>query len=76
MSTVEDKIINATVSCIEKYGIKKTTIRQIGKEAGVNSASINYYFRSKDILMQHVMKVYCITHLILRILKVQRIFTG
>jgi TetR/AcrR family transcriptional regulator, regulator of cefoperazone and chloramphenicol sensitivity len=57
MSSIEDKIIEATVSCIEKYGIKKTTIRQIGKEAGVNSASINYYFRSKDILMQHVMKV-------------------
>jgi AcrR family transcriptional regulator len=57
MSSAEEKIIIATISCIEKYGIEKTTIRQIGKEAGVNSASISYYFRSKDVLMQHVMEV-------------------
>lgn len=57
MSSTEEKIILAAISCIEKYGIEKTTIRQIGKEAGVNSASISYYFRSKDILMQSVMEV-------------------
>lgn len=56
MNTVEEKIINATISCIEKYGINKTTIRQIAQEAGMNSAAISYYFRSKDILMEHVMK--------------------
>jgi len=55
MNTVEEKIINATLSCIEKYGINKTTIRQIGQEADVNSAAINYYFRSKDILMEQAM---------------------
>lgn len=57
MNSQEEKIIIATINCIEKYGIEKATIRQIGKEAGVNSASISYYFRSKDILMQRVMEV-------------------
>lgn len=57
MNSTEEKIILATINCIEKYGINKTTIRQIGKEAGVNSASISYYFRSKDILMQQVMEI-------------------
>jgi AcrR family transcriptional regulator len=57
MNSNEEKIILATISCIEKYGIEKTTIRQIGKEAGVNSASISYYFRSKDALMQRVMDI-------------------
>ncbi|HEX2946239.1 MAG TPA: TetR/AcrR family transcriptional regulator [Clostridia bacterium] len=57
MDSPEEKIIAATIGCIEKYGIDKTTIRQIGSEAGMNSASINYYFRSKDVLMQRVMEV-------------------
>lgn len=57
MDSAEEKIIAATIGCIEKYGIDKTTIRQIGSEAGMNSASINYYFRSKDLLMQRVMEV-------------------
>lgn len=57
MVSAEEKIILAAISCIEKYGIDKTTIRQIGKEAGVNSASISYYFRSKEFLMQQVMDV-------------------
>lgn len=53
---VEEKIITATVECIEKFGIKGTTIRQIAEVAGVNSAAINYYFRSKDILIERCMK--------------------
>jgi AcrR family transcriptional regulator len=56
LTAVEDKIITATVECIEKYGIKGTTIRQIAETAGVNIAAINYYFRSKDVLIDRVMK--------------------
>ncbi len=55
--TTEEKIILATISCIEKYGIDKTTIRQIGREAGVNSAAISYYFRNKDALMKRVLDI-------------------
>lgn len=56
LTPVEEKIITATVECIEKYGIKGTTIRKIAAEAGVNSAAINYYFRSKDVLIERCMK--------------------
>jgi AcrR family transcriptional regulator len=56
MGTTEEKIILATIDCIEKYGLENTTIRRIGTEAGMNSASINYYFRSKDTLMQQVIE--------------------
>lgn len=55
--TNEEKIIMATISCIEKYGIHRTTIRQIGQEAGVNSAAISYYFRSKDALIQRALDI-------------------
>ena len=53
----EKKIIDATVECIEKYGIQGTTIRKIGDLANMNSASINYYFRSKEILIQKVLEI-------------------
>lgn len=50
--TTEEKIIIAAINCIEKYGYESATIRQIAAEAGVNSAAISYYFRSKDVLMR------------------------
>lgn len=56
MSDAEEKIIQATVDCIEEYGINSTTIRRIGNKAGMNSAAINYYFRSKDVLMNRVLQ--------------------
>ena len=56
-SSVEEKIIFATIDCIEKYGISGATNRQIVQAAGVNLAAINYYFHSKDNLIQECMKI-------------------
>ncbi len=55
-TSVEEKIINAAINCLEKYGVEGSTNRVIAKEAGINSAAINYYFRSKDVLIQKVME--------------------
>lgn len=44
-------ILEAVVTCIEKYGVDKLTTRKIAEQAGTNIASINYYFRSKDELV-------------------------
>jgi AcrR family transcriptional regulator len=54
--TPEDKIIQAAIECIEKYGLQGATNRRIAAQAGMNIAAINYYFRSKDALMKRVMK--------------------
>lgn len=54
-SSPEERIVLATVACIERQGLERVTIRSIAKEAGVNSAAINYYFRSKEKLVEHVM---------------------
>jgi AcrR family transcriptional regulator len=54
---VEEKIILATIDCIEKYGIVGATNRRIALIAGVNNAAINYYFRSKDVLIQRCMEI-------------------
>ncbi len=55
-SPVEEKIIQATIECIEKYGLQGTTNRRIAALAGVNGAAINYYFRSKEALIEKCMQ--------------------
>ena len=45
------KIVEAAIVCIERDGLQGVTIRSIAREAGVNSAAISYYFRSKDVLV-------------------------
>ena len=55
--SVEDKIIQTTIDCIETYGFTGATNRRIAEAAGVNIAAINYYFRSKEILIQRVMEI-------------------
>ena len=54
-NSTEHKILDAAIECIEKEGIEKTTIRKIANIARVNSASINYYFRSKDQLIRRAL---------------------
>jgi AcrR family transcriptional regulator len=49
--SVQDRIVGATIDCIERHGVEGTTIRRIAAEAGVNSAAISYYFRGKDNLV-------------------------
>ena len=52
----KEKILSTT---IELYGIKgDITVREICEKAGVNVASINYYFGSKDNLLKEVEKHY------------------
>jgi AcrR family transcriptional regulator len=57
LPSVEANIITAAIDCIEKYGILGATNRKIAQAAGVNNAAINYYFRSKDQLIQRCMQV-------------------
>lgn len=55
-------ILEATVACIEKYGVDKVTTRKIAEQAGTNIASINYHFRSKDELIEQTLTM-TITHM-------------
>lgn len=48
----KNRIIFAAISCIERDGIQGLTTRNVAKEAGVNSASINYYFGTKENLIE------------------------
>lgn len=56
MNNMELHIIDAAIACIEKRGLQEATVRAIAEEAGVNVAAINYYFRSKEQLIERVME--------------------
>jgi AcrR family transcriptional regulator len=53
---VEERIVNAAIACIEREGLHHVTIRGIAHEAGVNSAAISYYFRSKEKLVERALR--------------------
>ena len=48
---VREKMIETTVHILQQQGFKKATVRTIAKEAGVNIASVRYYFGSKEELI-------------------------
>jgi AcrR family transcriptional regulator len=50
--TTRERIILATIECIEQVGIQSVTVRKIADRAGVNVAAINYYFETKEKLIQ------------------------
>ena len=54
---MELKIIEAAIACIEKYGYGETTVRKIAAQADVNVAAVNYYFGSKDELINRALEI-------------------
>lgn len=56
MSSMENRIIEAAIACIEQRGLQGATVRAIAEEAGANVSAINYYFRSKEQLIDRVME--------------------
>ncbi len=55
-TSTKEKILLATIECIEKEGIHAVTIRKIAKIANVNIASVNYHFNSKQNLLHQLAK--------------------
>ncbi|MCE9672097.1 TetR family transcriptional regulator [Myxococcus stipitatus] len=51
-----ERILRATIICIERDGLDATGIREIAREAQVNSAAISYYFRSKEKLIAQALE--------------------
>ena len=55
-SLTEKKIIEAATQVFLRKGYAAATTREIAEEAGINSALLNYYFRSKERLFDIVTK--------------------
>ena len=52
----ETKILDAANSIFLMFGYHGTTLQQIATKAGVNTAAIHYYFRSKENIYALVLK--------------------
>lgn len=52
----EERIRRAALVCIETSGLEGVTVRSIAAEAGMNPAAVNYYFRSKDRLIEETLR--------------------
>jgi AcrR family transcriptional regulator len=52
---IELKIIEAANNVFLKHGVDSATMGQIADEAGISRTSLNYYFRSKNHLVQKVL---------------------
>lgn len=57
MDSAEQRIIEAAIATIEEFGFHQVTVRRIAAKAGVNIASISYYFRSKEQLLDKVLNM-------------------
>lgn len=56
--STEQKIIMTTIQLLGTKGIHKLTIRRVAERSGVNVAAINYYFRSKQNLINEALQHY------------------
>ena len=53
--TTKERILLAAVSIVEKEGISAITMRRISRDAGVNTAAVNYHFGSRANLISAVL---------------------
>ncbi|SDC36722.1 choline-binding transcriptional repressor BetI [Ruegeria marina] len=51
-----DELVEAAIRSIHGCGFGRVTMAEIAREAGASAASINYYFGSKDRLMEETMR--------------------
>jgi AcrR family transcriptional regulator len=54
--TQEQRILVATLDCIAESGLHGSTVRAIAAKAGMNGASVNYYYRSKEKLVEAALR--------------------
>lgn len=50
----EDRILAAALRCVARWGTTKTTLEDIGREAGLSRATVYRVFAGKDALMEAV----------------------
>jgi TetR/AcrR family transcriptional regulator, regulator of cefoperazone and chloramphenicol sensitivity len=58
-AAVRQRIVEAAGEVFAELGYEGATVRSITERAGVNVAAINYYFRDKACLYEHVVSACC-----------------
>lgn len=57
-----EQLIEATMDCVDLYGMNGATISRISKQAGVSNGIVHHYFRNKSDLLEGCMR-FMLTHL-------------
>ena len=52
-----EQLIEATLECVDQYGVVGATISKISKQAGVSSGVVHHYFHNKDDLLEAAMRL-------------------
>jgi len=52
----KEQIINTTIATIAEKGYPNTSLNEIAKKAEISKGVINYYFSSKELLINHVIE--------------------
>jgi AcrR family transcriptional regulator len=58
LNNKRDVILDATLDIMAKNNTTDITIREIAKQADINVAAINYYFKSKEQLLLEVQRLF------------------
>jgi len=53
-----DEILRAAVDVISRDGYRGASLSQIGRSIGIDSAHIIYYFSSREVLLQEVLRIW------------------
>ncbi len=53
---VAQRILRAAIRVFNKYGLRKTTMRDIAESAGMSKSSLYYYFRNKKKILSSVIR--------------------
>ena len=52
-----EQLIEATLDCIDQYGVNGATISKISEQAGVSSGIVHHYFHNKEDLLEATMRL-------------------
>ncbi|MCP4332799.1 MAG: transcriptional regulator BetI [Gammaproteobacteria bacterium] len=51
----KQQLIEATIDCIDKFGISQTTLAKIAERAGLSQGNVVFHFQSKEALLEQTL---------------------
>ena len=55
LNNTQNKIINAAIVCVKRWGVEKVNLNDIAKEAGVTRPTVYSYFSNRDEIIQQAL---------------------
>lgn len=55
LNNTQNKIIQAAIACVKRWGVEKVNLNDIAKEAGVTRPTVYSYFSNRDEIIQQAL---------------------